>query len=39
LVHLKGLTGLRELNLARTKVTAAAVEQLKKSLPDLSVSR
>jgi hypothetical protein len=39
LVHLEGLTALQQLVLFRTKVTDAGVEQLKKSLPNVEVSR
>jgi hypothetical protein len=39
LEHLKGLTELRYLDLRGTKVTEAGVEQLKKSLPSVLVTR
>jgi hypothetical protein len=37
--HLKGLTALQELYLGSTNVTDAGVGQLKKSLPNVSVTR
>jgi hypothetical protein len=39
LKHLKGLTALQGLDLSRTKVTDAGVEALKKSLPNVEVTR
>jgi hypothetical protein len=38
-VHLKGLTALQCLDLRGTKVTDAGVGQLKKSLPNVLVTR
>jgi beta-lactamase regulating signal transducer with metallopeptidase domain/Leucine-rich repeat (LRR) protein len=39
LVYLKGLTGLQRLDLTATQVTDAGVQQLKQSLPKLTVVR
>jgi hypothetical protein len=39
LEHLKGLTALQQLTLYGTNVTAAGVRQLKKSLPNVEVTR
>ena len=39
LLHLKELKGLRELRLDGIKVTDAGIAELKKSLPNVSVSR
>jgi hypothetical protein len=39
LVHLKGLTGLRKLDLRHTKVTPAGVRDLQKALPALEIVR
>ena len=39
LEHLKGLTGLRELDLVETQITDSGVQQLKQSLPKLTVQR
>jgi len=38
LVHLKGLTQLRTLNLSLTQITDAGVAELKKSLPKCEIS-
>jgi len=38
LVHLKGLTRLRTLNLSMTDVTDADMEKLRKSLPNTVIS-
>jgi internalin A len=38
LVHLHGLTRLQDLNLGRTQVTDAGVAELKKALPNVSIS-
>jgi hypothetical protein len=39
LVHLKGLTKLSDLRLRATQVTDAGVEELKQSLPSLTIRR
>jgi hypothetical protein len=39
LVHLRGLGRLRNLSIENTKVTDAGVQQLRKALPELTVSR
>jgi len=39
LEHLKGLTALRSLDVSGTEVTDAGVQQLKQSLPNLTVVR
>jgi len=39
LVDLKGLTGLRELNLYDTEITDAGVANLQKSLPNCKISK
>jgi internalin A len=39
LVHLTGLTKLKQLNLAGTLVTDAGVNELKRALPSLSITR
>jgi len=39
LVHLKGLTKLRELDLNVTQITDAGVGELKKALPNCQIDR
>ena len=39
LVHLKGLTGLKDLGLYGTKVTNAGVAELKKALPKCKIEK
>lgn len=39
MVRLKTLTALRKLDLLDTEATGAGVEQLEKSLPNVSVNR
>ena len=39
LVHLKGLTNLRRLELTGTKVTAAGVADLQKELPNCKIEK
>jgi len=36
-MHLKGLTGLKNLNLIATKVTDAGVKQLQQALPNCKI--
>jgi hypothetical protein len=39
MVHLKGLTSLEWLQVVNTKVTDAGIQQIKQSLPNLTISR